>query len=1072
MFRVPSSTPPSTPDYRRESRNAPSTTPAGPPPDQSIYPSSTPAGPPPALSKGLFSTTRPTFDQPSSYNFGDSTFGSSPPKHGLFEGIGSGSIGTSTSGRPAVQRGRTTSSGGYGLRSSSPEDAYDRDAEGESEEEDEDMEDEEDDDEDMDEDDGSEEDEEHLSAQRRAKSQNRFSQSVVSRTSASDLEPGPTLVRTGAKQTQFDLLALAKGLTPDVERATLQEPDHVILETERLVEKVQESLHSDTPEKRMDVLGQVAQDLITLWQASSKAASRANLSSSRSGGAVGLSHASRLANLLLTLHHPPLLGQHQPTSARSLIPARPESKHYTPIPKILLDWLNNTYSGVSEVELVLKESSGYSRHSSFWEAVHVTAVRGNFEQTLQLLQGARFEFAETAQLDGLGDTGYTGSHLRFANDAVRAAVELLRECPAALGDWDVKGHDWNIFRQRIQQVYINLQDFAEGESASRHSVSQPFQASHFGISQSQASFQLSVASRKAESKVPWSVYENLRKLYQLLLGNEEEILTISADWIEAVLGLAIWWNGEEEDLAQGSLAASRRSIMRSQRVRSVDVTPVKAYCQRMSSALAAVIENSDEDFSVSTTDRFEVGLACIMDDNVEATLQILRGWSLTVASAVAELASAGGWFTRANGLMDQFDQSDLMVLSYSEQQPRGVSKDDLQIAYSNLLTSKGQIASQDGQTSKEGWEMAIQLLGRLDDSITANERIERILNELPLESAVRVDKITQLCHNLGLSQHALTIAEKYAEHLRANTQNYGDTLLYYARAHDAQKIQEVLRVLVAHCLVKSVAYPPRDELDDALNSLITAPKQTLTKLASLDSDAASLLSNHLSGYATIRKFYDLRDEEVLLKHGEKAAHRPMARKRAAASALMVIIASAASSIRGGLYDPEIETVVQVDVLLPLLGEALVFVNQSKRTLTLRHLYDLLSAVEDLDTAPSMIRTQCEEVLSTTLLSAHDPNSSQQLPNPHYLLQKSTSNLTTASSQYSLIGSTEFGSADGQSTDGSAILVKGGHIDEAKRGWDWRRGFGKGATGEDIIRVLRLGVAKEIGRAFVEGEITA
>lgn len=279
-------------------------------------------------------------------------------------------------------------------------------------------------------------------------------------------------------------------------------------------------------------------------------------------------------------------------------------------------------------------------------------------------------------------------------------------------------------------------------------------------------------------------------------------------------------------------------------------------------------------------------------------------------------------------------------------------------------------------------------------------------------------------------------------------------------------------------------------MDDALNSLITAPKQTLTKLASLDSDAASLLSNHLSGYATIRKFYDLRDEEVLLRHGEKAAHRPMARKRAAASALMVIIASAASSIRGGLYDPEIETVVQVDVLLPLLGEALVFVNrksstisthqayvliydaESKRTLTLRHLYDLLSAVEDLDTAPSMIRTQCEEVLSTTLLSAHDPNSSQQLPNPHYLLQKSTSNLTTASSQYSLIGSTEFGSADGQSTDGSAILVKGGHIDEAKRGWDWRRGFGKGATGEDIIRVLRLGVAREIGRAFAEGEITA
>lgn len=138
-------------------------------------------------------------------------------------------------------------------------------------------------------------------------------------------------------------------------------------------------------------------------------------------------------------------------------------------------------------------------------------------------------------------------------------------------------------------------------------------------------------------------------------------------------------------------------------------------------------------------------------------------------------------------------------------------------------------------------------------------------------------------------------------------------------------------MLVAHCLVKSVAYPPQDELDDALSSLITSPKQTLTKLASLDSEAAALLSKHLSGYATIRKFYDLRDEEVLLNSGEKPTHRPMARKRAAANALLVIIASAASSIRGGLYDPEIETVVQVDVLLPLLGEALIFVNRKPTT---------------------------------------------------------------------------------------------------------------------------------------------
>lgn len=710
----------------------------------------------------LFGRSQPTFDKPSSYNFSHSAlFGSSPPKNGVLEGIGSGSIGTSSSGRPAAQRGRTTSSQGYGLPSSSPQAMYDdEDAEGEEDDDMYDNEEEEGEDEDMDEDDyDEEEDEDQFSAQRRAKTQNRFSQSVVSRASADDLELGPTLVRAGAKQTKFDFFAIAKGLTPSIDRATLQEPDDAILETERLLEKVHESLQSDTPDKRSEVLGQVAQELLAVWQASSKI--KGGLSASRSGGPSNLAHAHRLANLLLTLHHPPAAGHNQRSSALSLVPSRLDSRHYTPIPKILLDWLNKTYADVSEVDMVLQQAGGYSKHPSFWEAVQAAVVRGNMSQALQLLQGAKLEHAATALDDGLGNTGYTGSHLLHANEAVRAAVDILRECPAlASEDWDIKGHDWSIFRQRVYQAYVNLQDFAEGDSSSRQAVPQPFTASNFGISQSQANFQLSVASRKAESKVPWSIYENLRKLYQLLLGNEEEILAISADWIEAVLTLAIWWSGEEEDFGQGSLAASRRSIMRSQRVRPVDVTPVKAYCQRMAAALAAVIENSDEDFSVNTTDRFEVGLACIVDDNVEGVLQLLSSWSLTVASAAAEIASVGEWFTRANGIMDQFDQSDLMVLSYNEQQQKtGVTKDDLLVAYSNLLASKPQLHSQDGLMSREGWEVAVQVLGRLDDGISGSDRIERLLNDLPLESSERVDKISRLCYDLGLSQHAQTIAQ-------------------------------------------------------------------------------------------------------------------------------------------------------------------------------------------------------------------------------------------------------------------------------------------------------------------------
>jgi hypothetical protein len=225
-----------------------------------------------------------------------------------------------------------------------------------------------------------------------------------------------------------------------------------------------------------------------------------------------------------------------------------------------------------------------------------------------------------------------------------------------------------------------------------------------------------------------------------------------------VLGLTIWWDGEDDDIAQGSLAASRRSLMRSQRVRPVDVTPVTAYCQRLTSSFAAVVENSDEEFSVNVTDRFEVGLACVLDDNIEGVLHIVRGWSLTAASAIAEVASAGGWYKPTGGLLGGFDQSDLMVLSYNEQNRTGATKDDLQIAYSQALTTKGTITSQDSQTSKEGWELAVQVLSRLDDSITASQRIESIINDLPLDSASQVDKITQLCYAMNLNSQAISIA--------------------------------------------------------------------------------------------------------------------------------------------------------------------------------------------------------------------------------------------------------------------------------------------------------------------------
>lgn len=88
----------------------------------------------------------------------------------------------------------------------------------------------------------------------------------------------------------------------------------------------------------------------------------------------------------------------------------------------------------------------------------------------------------------------------------------------------------------------------------------------------------------------------------------------------------------------------------------------------------------------------------------------------------------------------------------------------------------------------------------------------------------------------------------------------------------------------------------------------------------------------MSGYATMRRFYNLRDEQNTSSsgggdYGIAKRTRRQVRKQEAASALIALIKSASDSIRGGLFDPDVDAVLQVDGLLALLGEALPFLNR-------------------------------------------------------------------------------------------------------------------------------------------------
>jgi hypothetical protein len=195
-------------------------------------------------------------------------------------------------------------------------------------------------------------------------------------------------------------------------------------------------------------------------------------------------------------------------------------------------------------------------------------------------------------------------------------------------------------------------------------------------------------------------------------------------------------------------------------------------------------------------------------------------------------------------------------------------------------------------------------------------------------------------NEIGLPDHVRDIAERYADNLAKTSQDYGSALIYYARAHASQKLHSTIDLLISLCLVQSAAFPPQAIIDPQLDALLNDQHATLHQVARQDSGAAHLLASQLSGYATLRRFYDLRDADSSndttvseVEHDEEttarrpATLRPLARKREAARALMAVVESSAESIRGGLYDAEMQSVVQVDALMALLCEALPLMNR-------------------------------------------------------------------------------------------------------------------------------------------------
>ncbi|EPS30939.1 hypothetical protein PDE_05893 [Penicillium oxalicum 114-2] len=883
--------------------------------------------------------------------------------------------------------------------------------------------------------------------------------------------------------------------------ASVDEPGDMIFSTEETLYRMYD-VFNNPENQHVDVdatLAHAVSRLVSSWEGYADRSSISRPYGARTSIGPGeqapaLVKASFLASLLLEIHHPsrgsaPIASNSNPLAhlaPNGMVKAIQRASVATPLPQVLLDWLNaNHASHAKDLQALRHMEPNPTASSNFWDIVNAAVLRGRFAEAADVLRSADFNYARSALADGLPQPGYRGMQLQNIQRCVNRALEILDSCPGFRDDdWDITGADWIDYRKDVLLAVQDLEDFAEGEERDQAELplqNHRFQALNFGLggfgqgpTQNQNQVSFTQSARMAESRVPWTIYQSLRSLYRIVLGDTAAIKNTSQDWVEATICLTAWWDGEDEDnmfRASASSPEFRRSYGIRNQARGVDRNIRDAYLRRLDLAFgSATNEHSDDaSFRVNTLNSLEVGLASVFEGNVQGVLRLIETWSLCITSAIAEVAEIGGWLQDGGSQkVTGLNENDLMVLSYgqgSAAAPLGLTREEALRDYALGLYERGSVENEN--LTREGWELALEVLSRMHDSAMMKKAVSEIVEKLPLDNIDQLDKLVVLCSDLGLEEQGRKIAERFGDQTTDTSENYGLALVSYARAHNRRKVRAVVELLISFSLVQSRAYPAAADLDEQLRSLLKDPKLCLSTIASVNEEAARILQFYLSGYATLRRFYEIRDEALGLEEGQQPRFKPLARRRAAAKALAAVISSAADNIYGGLYDPDRDSAVQVDGLMALLGEALVFVNQPSPILSVSQQFTILSAIEDLETVTPRVYAQCEECFRSTLLSANSTSATASPPSPHALLKKSVSALSA--STFSILGSdilesnrtrsaTGFGS-DSAKDSGALVPRSGDESTDSSRGWDWRVGLPEDTRGEDVLRMLRLGLAR-------------
>lgn len=537
---------------------------------------------------------------------------------------------------------------------------------------------------------------------------------------------------------EFRFGAIAKNIYTTQDAANLTEPPELIVGTEDLVCRLyNDGVGTEEDVEKMDnSLAAISYRLIRLWNEHVDNLPEPEGEEFASIGpgaqAEPFEKAAFVAHLILRMHHT----RFDPDTEQEKTP---------PLPEVLFSWMDSSHNLFpNQIREISRYKPSPACHSLFWQTLRNALLRGNVTGASFLLKNAGWEHVRKGTR---GEKAYIGKALENVRRFAAATCETLDQCPATTSDWDIWNSAWTLFRVRAKGALDRLTLFAEGRDV---------QMDDLDGSYSDQIPTMSTMAKEASSQLPWDIYEHLQMVYGIVLGNHEAILETAQDWCEATVGLFGWWDDSTQPRKSLRISQGRFNASTSSRFGASD-----DYLDRLSSAFHKVVQS---DLNPNTMDPVEVAIASAFEGNVTAVIGCLRIWSLPVSCSVAEIASLGEWLppteTTSELPADGLDMDDLALLGIaqpSDDEKQGI-KDTTLVLYARELAGIDHLSPQ-----RDGWEMAIEVLGRMDlpekSEQTVGELLRDLLATLDQNSSTTVDKMWRILNDLGMINFAEETAE-------------------------------------------------------------------------------------------------------------------------------------------------------------------------------------------------------------------------------------------------------------------------------------------------------------------------